>query len=346
MTRTIKKSAMIIVGSLLFSGSLFAKEETITLTLHHFLSSKSPAHSQFLVPWAKKLEKASKGKIKVEIFPSMSMGGKPNELYKQARDGVSDMVWTVAGYSPGVFPRTEVYELPTVHLGDAVATSIAMKKNFDLIKDDYKKVKPLLVYVPVGSSLHMVEKKVTKISDLKGLKLRSPSRTGAWYIEELGAEATGMPIPSVPQSLAKNAIDGAILPFELFPAFKFQQLTKYSTIGKNGERFGTSVLMVLMNQDKFDSLSKELQDIIEENTGIPMIKTVSQLWTDNEEVGINLQKSSKGGEVLLLSAEETKKLNIAGEKVVQRWVKEINGKGMNGQEIVDSARESIRNNTK
>ncbi|PLY05650.1 MAG: C4-dicarboxylate ABC transporter substrate-binding protein [Arcobacter sp.] len=342
MKLLFKKGTVLLAGSLLCVASLWASENDSkpkTLILHHFLSSKAPPHSKLLEPWARKLEKISNGKIKVEIYPSMSMGGKPNELYKQAKDGVADIVYTVAGYTPGVFPRIEVLELPTIHTNSSLKTALAAKENFDLLKDDFKNVKPLLIAMTGSYQLHTAEKKISKASDLKGLKLRSPSRTGAWYIEELGAEPVGMPLPAVPQSLSKNAIDGAVLPMEVFPAFKFQQLTKYTTEIQGGGGFGGSVLLLLMNQDRYDSLSKELQEAIDKST-VTSIEDWAKLADDMEVFGKNLQIKS-GGEVNTLSVEETKKLDVAGEKVIQRWVAEMKSKGIDGQKIVDSVKKSL-----
>lgn len=342
MKKLLQKSIITLVGSLFLTISLQAKEDPIVLTFHHFLSPKAPPHSKVFAPWAKKIEKLSKGKIKIQIFPSMSMGGKPNELYKQARDGSADIVFTIAGYSPGVFTRSEAFELPTIHKNNSLKTAHAIRENFDLIKDDYKNVKPLLVAVAGNYYLDTVNKKVTKLSDMKGLKVRSPSRTGAWYLNELGAEPVGMPLPSVPQALAKKAVDGAVLPMEIFPAFKFQQLTKYSIELDNGGGFGNSVAIILMNKDRFESLPKELQDIIEESAGVDLINQYGQLMMDLEEPGRALQKKS-GGEVITISKEETKKFNEVGERVVQKWVNEVKKKGIDGQRIVDAARKSISN---
>lgn len=342
MKNSLIKSAILLAMSLVLVSPLFAK--TTTLTVHHFLSPKSPAHAKFLMPWAKSIEKASKGKIKVEIFPSMSMGGKPNELYKQVRNGSADIVWTVAGYTPGVFPRAEVYELPTVHRGSAVATNIAIRENFHLIKDDFKKVKPLMIHVHAGNALHMVSKKVTSVADLKGMKLRTPSRVGAWLIEELGAEPVGMPLPAFPQALSKKAIDGGFIPFEVFPPFKFHQLTKYSVEGKNGARFGTSVFMLLMNNDKFNSLSKELQGLIEKSFNMHAAIKVGETWMNVEKPGMKMQKKSKGSKVITLSKKSMDEFNKVGQKVVKRWIKEVNKKGINGNELVNMARASIMKN--
>jgi TRAP-type C4-dicarboxylate transport system substrate-binding protein len=344
MKNLFTKGAIVLASTMMLSGSLLAKTEV--LTVHHFLSPKAPAHTKLLMPWAKKIEKMSNGRIKVEIFPSMSMGGKPNELYKQVRNGSADIVWTVAGYTPGVFPRTEVYELPTVHRGSSLATTIAIRENFDLIKDDFKKIKPLLIHTHAGNAIHMTEKKVTSVVDLKGMKLRTPSRTGAWLIEEYGAEPVGMPMPAFPQALSKKAVDGGLIPFEVFPPFKFHQLTKYSVEGANGDRFGTSVFLLLMNKDRFNSLSKELQDIIEESFNMDVVKHIGKVWMDVEKPGMKMQAGSKDSEIVKLDAKTMAQFNAVGQKVVDRWVKEVSKKGIDGQKLVDEARKAIAKNSK
>lgn len=340
MNMIIKKAALGLAGSMLLAGSLWGADKPTVLTMHTFLSPKAPPYAKLLEPWAKQVEELSKGKIKIEMFPSMSMGGKPNELYKQARDGVADIVYTVAGYTPGVFPRTEVLELPTVHTNSSLKTAMAAKENFDLLKDDFSDVQPLVIASAGPYQLSTVSKKIESIDDVKGLKLRSPSRTGAWYISELGAEPVGMPLPAAPQALSKGAVDGAALPMEIFPAFKFQQLTKYTTEIKGGGGFGGSVLLLLMNKEKYESLPQELKDVLAQTTGNEQIAKFAKLADDFVGIGKGLQEKS-GGEIVTLSEEETAKFDAAGEKTVQRWVSEMKEKGIDGQKIVDSVKKSI-----
>ncbi len=339
----VKKGAILLAGSLLMVGSLWGSEDSkkpITLTLHTFLSSNAPPTVQLLMPWAKEVEKLSNGRLKIDLYPSMSMGGKPNELYSQAKDGVADIVYTVAGYTPGVFTRIEAFELPEIHTNSSLKTALAIKQNFNLLKDDFKKVKPLLVALAGPYQLDTTVKKVTKLEDLQGMKLRSPSRTGGWYIEELGAEPVGMPLPAVAQAFSKNAIDGAMLPMEVFPAFKFQDLTKYTTEIKGGGGFGGSVLLLLMNKDRYNKLPKDLQKVLDETTAIPLIKRFSSFAKKFETIGKNLQKKS-GGEVITLSDEETKKFKDVAHKVTLRWIKDVNKKGIDGQKIIDAVKKSM-----
>ncbi|MGB0867680.1 MAG: TRAP transporter substrate-binding protein [Granulosicoccaceae bacterium] len=335
-------TASLLAVSALVSGQATAVE---TLTIHHFLSPKAPPHKNLLQYWANQVEEQSNGELKVEIFPSMSMGGKPPELYRQVRDGVADLVWTVTGYTPGVFPRSEVFELPTVHEGSALATNLAIQDTMELMEEDFKDVKLILLHVHQGNALHMASKKITTADDLRGLKLRTPSRTGAWTIESWGAEPVGMPVPALPQALSKGAVEGALLSFEIVPALKLQELTDYSHEAANHGRFGTAVFMFAMNKERFESLPENLQSVINANSGDALAGLMGQIWEDGENPGISMQEKS-GGEVLQLSDELTAELETKGQIVVDRWVKEANGAGIDGQALVDAARAAVATHTK
>jgi len=89
-----------------------AMAQDVTLKLHQFLPAQANVPKLVLDVWADKVEADSGGRIKVERYPSMQLGGKPPELMDQAIDGVADIVWTVVGYTPGRFPSTETFEQP------------------------------------------------------------------------------------------------------------------------------------------------------------------------------------------------------------------------------------------
>ncbi len=321
-----------------FSASARAAE--VTLTVSHFLSPKSVTHTDLIVPWAKRLEDQSAGRIKVEIFPSMALGGRPPELYRQVRDGAADVVWTLIGYTPGVFPRAEVFELPTVHRGSAQATTLAIQERFDLIADDFADLKPLLIHVHAGNALHMVSKPIRKPADLDGLKLRTPSRTGAWLIEAFGAEPVGMPVPALPQALARGVVDGAFIPFEIVPPLKVQQLTRFSVEGAKGEKFGTSVFMFAMNKDRYGALPDDLKAVIDANAGLALAQALGTTWDDAENTGRAAQTAS-GGELIKLDAPTMRAFDALGEKVVARWVAEADDQGLDGAALVEGARAAV-----
>ncbi|MBO0346144.1 TRAP transporter substrate-binding protein [Roseibium limicola] len=316
-----------------------ASAQDVTLTMHHFLGPKSPAQTKMMEPWAQKVEADSDGRIKVEIFPSMSLGGKPPELYRQVRDGVVDIVWSLLGYTPGVFPHAEVFELPTVHLGSAEESTMALVNNFDLIAEDFEGLKIILLHTHGGQAFHMVDKKVTSPGDLEGLKIRTPSRVGGWSLEALGAEPVGMPVPDLPQALSKGVVAGAMVPFEIVRPLKLQELTKYTTVGANDLRFGTSIFMIAMNEDRYNDLPDDLKKVIDDNSMGAIAQEYGALWDAIEEDGKGLRRES--GELIELSEEQTAAFNDKMQLVVDRWVEEANGNGLDGAGLVEKARAAV-----
>ena len=94
----------------LMASSALAQE--VTLRVHQMLPPQATIPEKAIDPWIEKVEAESDGRIEIEHYPSMQLGGAPPALYDQARDGVVDIVWTVLGYTPGRFPKTEAFELP------------------------------------------------------------------------------------------------------------------------------------------------------------------------------------------------------------------------------------------
>jgi len=314
----------------------------ITLKLHHFLPPKAPAHTKMLVPWAQDVEKASGGKVKIEVFPSMSLGGKPPELINQVRDGVVDIVWTVNGYTAGLFPRSEVFELPFVHTNSATATNLAMRDMYNngAISDEYSSVKVMFLHVHAGQAIHMAEKEVHTPDDLKGLKMRIPTRTGAWIIEALGAAPVAMPVPALPQALSKKVVDGAFIPWEIIPPFKLQDVTKYQIEGPNRVRFGTTTFQVSMNKNTWAKLPPDVQKAFEANNGEARVRAVGKVWTDSEDFGIAVATKA-GNKHIVLTDAQLGQFKTKLEPVVQRWIDEVKSKGIDGKALVAQARSLI-----
>jgi TRAP-type C4-dicarboxylate transport system substrate-binding protein len=341
-TRSAVLKALSGAAAALMLTSFAAKAEPdFTLRFHHFLGPKSPAQTGMIEPWAKRIEEASKGRVKIDIYPSMSLGGKPPELIRQVRDGVVDIVWTVNGYTAGLFPRSEVFELPFIHTNDPTATNLAMAEMYDkYLADEYKGVKPLFLHVHAGQAIHTVDFPVHKPEDLAGKKIRIPSRTGAWVLEALGANPVGMPVPELPQALSKKVVDGALIPWEIIPALKLQDLEKYQIEGVDKTRFGTTTFQVSMNLDKWNKLPDDLKKVFADNSGPEWLKEVGKLWRDNDEAGIAIAQKAGNTHITLTQA-ETDAFKTKLEPVVDRWVKDVSAHGIDGAKLVEAARAAI-----
>ncbi len=320
-------------------GSALAQE--FTFKLHHLLSAKAPAHTQMLEPWAKQVEKNSGARVKIEIFPSMTLGGRPPELINQVRDGVVDIVWTVNGYTPGLFPRTEVVELPFVYVNDPVATNLALHEMFESdLRQEYQGVEVMFLHVHAGQAIHMREKEVRSPADLEGTKMRIPTRTGAWIIEALGAAPVAMPVPELPQALQKGVVDGAFIPWEIIPPLKIQEQTQFQIEGHDKARFGTTTFQVSMNQGRWDGLPDDIKKAFKDASGPEWWAKVGEVWRAGDDFGIEFATKA-GNTHVVLSEEETAAFQTVLEPVVQRWVDEVSANGIDGEGLVAKARELI-----
>lgn len=318
-----------------------AVAQEFTFKLHHLLSAKAPAHTQMLEPWAKQVEENAGGRVKIEIFPAMTLGGRPPELINQVRDGVVDLVWTVNGYTPGLFPRTEVMELPFVYVNDPVATNLALYEMFESeLRQEYQGVEVMFLHVHAGQGIHMRNKEVRSPADLAGTKMRIPTRTGAWIIEALGAAPVAMPVPELPQALQKGVVDGAFIPWEIIPPLKIQEQTEYQVEGHDMARFGTTTFQVSMNQARWDGLPDDIKKAFKDASGADWWAKVGEVWRATDNFGIDLAVKA-GNTHIVLSEEETQVFQSALEPVVQRWIDEVSANGIDGEALVAKARELI-----
>jgi TRAP-type C4-dicarboxylate transport system substrate-binding protein len=297
-----------------------AQDAEVSLKLHHFLGPKAPAHAKMLQPWAEKIQADSGGRVKIELFPSMSLGGKPPDLFKQVRDGVVDMVWTVDGYTAGLFPRSEVFELPGINSSNMAAVNLAMRELFDShLAEEYKDVHVLYLHVHAGQGLHMADKEVRSPADLAGLKLRVPGPTGVSIIEAFGATPVPMPVSDLPQALTTHGVDGALIPWEIIPALKLQDSTKYQVEGPKNGRFGSTVFQVSMNKAKWDALPDDLKTVFNNSSNEDWLKQVAAIWRASDDGGIKIATDS-GNEHIVLTDAEYAKFQEALAPVVDKWV--------------------------
>lgn len=326
------------------AGRAFAQEE-FTFRLHHFLGANAPAQTDMLGPWAEAVREASGGRVKIEMFPSMTLGGRPPELIQQARDGIVDLVWTVNGYAAGQFLRSEVFELPNVYKNDPTATGLAMYDMFeDHLKEEYKGVEVMFLHVHAGQGIHMRNKEVRMPEDLAGTKLRIPTRTGAWTIEALGASPTAMPVPELPTALQKGVVDGALIPWEIIPPLKIHEQTEYQIELADRERLGNTTFQVSMNKGRWESLPDDIKEAFRAASGRDWWGKVGEIWRASDDRGIQFAVEA-GNEHITLNAEETAAFREATNPVVDRWIEEVGGNGIDGQALVDAAREAIAKNS-
>ncbi|MCB1366045.1 MAG: TRAP transporter substrate-binding protein [Rhodobacteraceae bacterium] len=320
-----------------------AMAQEVTLKLHQFLPAQGTVPKQVLDVWADKVEADSNGRIKVDRYPSMQLGGKPPELYDQAVDGVADIIWTVVAYTPGRFPGTEVFELPFM-MTNAGATSRAYWEMFEKHwKDtDFADTKILAAWVH-GPGLFHTKDPVEKPEDLQGMKIRGGGRSVNTLLTTLGATPVGMPVPAVSEGLSKGVIDGTTIPWEVTTALKVQELVHNHTEFE-GAALYTLTFVLAMNKEKYESLPDDLKKVIDDNSGLEfsVFAGVTQEAGDlpARELALDL-----GNNIITIDAEGTKQWRALAQPIYDEWVADMNSKGIDGQALIDEAQMLIEKYT-
>jgi TRAP-type transport system periplasmic protein len=338
---TVSRRKFLVATGATLAAPAIAKpafaQAQVTLKLHHFLPPVANGHAKMLAPWAKMVEQDSGGKIKIDIFPSMQLGGTPPQLYDQARDGVVDIVWTLPGSTAGRFPSTEVFELPFVGARRGIVNAKASQEfaNAHLAKEtsDIK----LLSYWSHDHGLIHANKQVKTMDDLKGLKLRSPTRLAGEALKALGATAIPMPIPQVPESLAQRVIDGCVVPWEVVPAIKLDELVKFHTEIPGSPTFYTASFFLAMNKAKYDGLPADLKAAIDKNSGMKFAELAGNMWDDAGALVLERVKK-RGNTISAITEEEKAKWIKATAPVIDGWIKQVKDKGLDGGKMVEEAR--------
>jgi TRAP-type C4-dicarboxylate transport system substrate-binding protein len=310
-----------------------ADAQTVTLRVHQFLPAQAPVPRNFIAPWAKKIEEQSKGQIKVELYPSMQLGGTPPQLFDQVKDGVVDVVWTLPGYTAGRFPRTEAFELPFI-AGNAEQSSQAAWEYYEKhLKEEFKDVKVIAVHTHGPGLIHAKGNGVRKLEDMKGLKLRGPSRVVNQLIQALGATPVGMPVPAMPDALSKGVIDGTVVPWEVTTPLRVAELVQTHTTFAGNRSFYVAFFVFAMNKAKYDSLSPELKKVIDDNSGAATSKWVGQVMDQGDAPGLKFAQDRKNT-IVALDAKETQRWKDAAKPVIAAWVADMKGKGIDGEALI------------
>ena len=321
---------------LLAAGSLPSLAQDVTLTLHHFLSPQSNTHKTFLAPWAKRVEEQSGGRIAIEIYPSMTLGGKPPQLFDQARTGIADIVWTLPGYTAGRFPVVEVFELPFV-TGSAEATSQAVMDFYDdHLVEEFEGVRPLILHAHAPGVIHTRSTPIASLEDLAGLKLRAPTRQINAALEALGAVPVGMPVPEVPEAVSRGVVEGALVPYEVTLALRLPELTRHHT--ESG--LYTAVFLLAMNQDLYDGLPDDLKRVIDDNSGLEAARQAGAIW-DANEIEARRIVADGGGQIIVLETGEQERWRQATQPVIEAWISVMDEAGLDGAALLDEARSLV-----
>ena len=315
----------------------FARADTAqaALKLHHFFSSVSGAHRQFLVPWARKVEAESGGRIRIDIFPSMQLGGAPAQLFDQARDGFADIVWAMPANTPGRFAKIEAFELPFAASHRALVNSKALQDYAAAnLQDEFREVRPLAFSCRDHGVLH-ANRAVRTIEDLKGLRLHVASRLAGEAVQALGGRGVSVPIPQVPMAIAGRVIDGCLDPWDVVPILRLNDAFKAHTDFADAS-LSTTTFVLAMNKGSYDRLPRDLKGVIDNNSGQVAAAMAGAMW-DAEAKAVAQTTRERGDLITVLTNDDVAQWRKATEPVTAAWLKQMKERKIDGGKLMANA---------
>jgi TRAP-type C4-dicarboxylate transport system substrate-binding protein len=316
-------------------------QQSVTLKFHTFVAPMSNPWLTMHKPWMEKVERDSGGRIKFEAYPAMQLGGTPVQLYDQARDGVVDIVWTLPGNTAGRFPRVEVFELPFM-MNNAEATSRAYWEYFQTqCPDEFKETHVLALHVHGPGMFHSVSKQIKSAADLKGMKVRGPTRQVTRLLGALGATPVGMPLPQIPDALSKGTIEACVIPWEIVPAVKVHELARFhSEFDNTGPALYTTTFVMAMNKAKYDGLAPDLKKAIDANSGIATSAWLGKTQQASDALG-RKPAVDRGNTIYQFTAAQREEFIKLSANNDDEWVADMDKRGFKGKALVDTARALI-----
>ena len=271
----------------------------------------------------------------------MQLGGTPVQLYDQARDGVVDIVWTLPGNTAGRFPRIEAFELPFM-MNNAEATSKAYWEYFQTqCPDEFKETQVLALHVHGPGMFHTAGKLVKAPADLRGMKVRGPTRQVTKLLGSLGATPVGMPLPQIPDALSKGTVEGAVIPWEVVPSVKVHELTKFHTeFPATGPALYTTTFVMAMNKARYDGLPADLKRVIDANSGSTASAWLGKTQQGNDPIG-RKAAADRGNTIYTLTTAEAQEFIKLSAAIDDEWVADMDKRGFKGAQLLSTAKSLI-----
>jgi len=315
----------------------YAAEVTLTIS-----SWAPPTHAINAILWPemiKEIEAATDGRVTAKIVYGLAS---PPAQYDLVQDGAADITWIFHGYTPGRFVATKLIELPG-YTGNAEAASVAYwrayKKYFAKL-DEHRGVK-LAALMTHGPGVLHSDKKVEHLSQISGMKLRIGGGVAGDVGAALGATGINIPAPKVYETLASHAADGVFMPMEGTASFKLFEVAPNVFTVPGG--FYRGSFAIIMNQDKFDSLSAADQAGLNKVFGENLSRVGGAVWDQADAVGLAALKSHPDNTLTEANAEDVAKWNAITKPIIAKVLAEVSAKGVDAVAARDFIAKQMKN---
>jgi len=309
------------------------KSQTVELKLAHFFPATHPAEKELIQPWAKAIETATEGRVKITSYPGNTLL-QADAVYDGVVNGIADLGLSCFSYNRGTFPVLEAFELPGIKYANSKAASkVAWEGIKQLNPKEVQDTKLMMVFTTGPGDLY-TKQPVRALQDLKGLEIRATGLS-AKSLTALGATPVAMAQSEAYEALSKGVAKGNLGPIEVLQGWKQAEVTKYLTLSPF---LYNNLFYITMNLNKWNSLDPKDQKAIEAVNQKFFEEVAMGLWDKQNESALKYAVNEKGMEVITLSQAEQDKWISLIKPIQDDFVAQMNQKGQKGQEILDKVK--------
>lgn len=324
-----------------FVQSIYSAEDNVIyLKFSHQLSPLSYPNQNFIVPWCDRIKEESSGRLQCQIYPSMQLGGTPAQLINQAKEGIADVSWSIPSYTPGLFPTIEYFELPYVTTSAEASSKALWDYLHAYALDEFSGLKVLASWVNGPNVFHFRGKEPINFDTLGRKKIRAASRQANKIIAALGGTPVGIPGVQFIEAYSKGVIDAVLTPWEAAAATKIHELSTFHVEGDGKRTLNRSVMVLVMNESRYNSLPEDLKKVIDHNSGLETSAWIASVFKKADELGRE-DALKMGHKIFTLSDQEVTNWMAVTKKLIDEWKEEQQKKGKNGAEMAKKADELI-----
>jgi TRAP-type C4-dicarboxylate transport system substrate-binding protein len=328
-----------LTGTMAMAMSFTSASAQTVLTMSSWVGPNHPLTRDVLGGWAAAVEKATNGRVKMQMLAKHPVA--PQGTFDGVRDGVMDVSYVTASYTPARHPLPLLAELPGSG-GTAEINSVAFSRIHwkHLHKaGEYKGVKLLGVFTHGPGQMFLVKKPVNSVADIAGMKIRSGGGISEASAKALGASPLVKPAPESYEILASGVADGTFFPTESIRSFNLDKVVKHATIFPGG--FYSSAFGFFMNEEKWNKLSKQDQDAINSVSGEALARLAGKAWDAADKGGMEALKAA-GVNIQQASPAFIAEVRTRTEPLANSWVQAANAKGLDGAKVLAEFREELK----
>ena len=313
----------IYTAGFLLALSHAAAQERVELKITTFVPPTHFFLTDFLQPWAAEITKRTSGRVTARFYAGNSPLGNTGNQADQVAAGVSDIAMGSNGFPRGRLPRSSIMELPLMAPTSVAATKALWSMRESHLSEDFKGFKVLGLMCGTSLGFFTRDKKVEKLEDLKGLRIRVISPQAQAALQLIGAVPVALPAPQIYENLERGIVDGVIMGYDGLVGFRVENLVKYHFPA----RMFVGCFHVFMNPKRFESLSGDAKKAIEETSGDPWTDAFPNAY-DKSDRASHAVAAKKGVIDIPVSPEAREKWRDQFKPVVDRELAALESKGV------------------